>query len=285
MRNKLLIILCLALMASCSSIRKPVQAEAEQRAARMLQSAQRQEADSPEEALLAYQSAFQQYRSFAGIEGELWALAGIARIHHQKDAMAEYQRARLEMDEIIKLIAPKYNYIPMLVDLQLLQRAADWQGMAAQAVVKDAYPTNIKMRILSYRLQAKAYLRQRDPATTSALTKLYHKALRGVHRKGAMHALETARAGYALAYHHYSWAAYDTATKYAHQTAELDRLYGNHIGLGYDLWLQAQCAMQLDKREEALALLLKAQRIFDAIGSGERPSNLEADIQALSIGG
>lgn len=285
-RNKLLLlVLSVVFLASCSSLRKPAQAEAEQRAGRMLQSAQRQEAESRTEALAAYQSALRQYRSFAGIEGELWALAGIARIKYTENGAQAYQQIRAEMDDAVSRIAPQYGYIPLILDLQLLQSKADWQGIASLAQVKDTYPANIKLRILSYGVQAKAYLGKSDATAAANLSKLYKKALRGVHRKGAVHALETARAGYSLAYHHYSLAGYDTAVKYARQAAELDRLYGNHTGLGYDLWLQGQCAARQSNHAQALALLLKAQRIFDALDSGERPANLETDIQTLSTGG
>ncbi len=271
-------------MAACSSLRAPQQPEAKSEADNILRFALLQENQGSPSTLDSYRTALAKYRSFAGIEGELWALAGIARTGMASGDSLEYKASIATMDEIIADIDPNLAYIRTLTDLQILAAQDAWEAMLPLMISYPDAPQIVRTQIMSYGVQARAYLNQPDPAMASELHKLYGQVLRKAHKKGAEQALCAANAAYSLACHHYVLQRLGQAMELVETAQQLDYLYGNFRGLGYDLWLLGRIALADADSACAKAAFLKARRIFETLNNTAMLHTLEQELRSASEG-
>ncbi|MDP2172227.1 MAG: hypothetical protein Q8M98_11275 [Candidatus Cloacimonadaceae bacterium] len=286
MRIKLVCcILIIFALAACSSLRKPPQPQAKSNADNIWLIANQQELSGRKEiALSNYRLALNHFRGFAGIEGEMFALSGIARINFDAGNIAEYDSIRQSMIWIIEKIDPKQRYIFTLLDLHVLMKQADYAGIAALAKDDKALAPSARLQTLSYRLQADARLRKANPNDARELAKLAKKTGRRLAKSNPILAHDTARAHYALAYYHYSIKAFATAGKHIAKSLELDYLYEDFQSLGYAHWLAAKIAFAQNRSADAISLLMKARRIFTAFGDPAMLMIVEADLKLIEKG-
>ncbi len=284
MINRLFLIAILVLLGACSSLRKPVQPEAKADADNTLHYALAQENQGRDSAIDGYKNALAKYRCFAGIEGEAWALAGMARIQSADGDSLACRESLNMISGIIRDIDPGLGYILDLTRLQILAARNDWSAMLPYLNGYDAAPVLVKMHILSYGVQAKAYLNDPDPALANALAKLYDKIRKKAHKKGPDQALGVANAAYSLACHYYVRKDHSRALKLVEAALELDYLYGNFRGLGYDLWLKGRIHLAGGDTTSARSALLKSQRVFDSMQNAAMLRAVQAELDSITEG-
>lgn len=285
MAYRIALLLILVLMAACSTLRQPLQPEAKANADNMLAYARRLENKGSDAAKDAYRQALTRYRSFAGIEGEMWCLAGIARsLRADGDSQGRLDTLA-EMDGIVRDIDPGLDYITVLTRLQILAGNNAWAEMLPLAQVQESYPALVKMQILSYGVQASAFTGKPDAALAAKLSSLYQKAERKAHKKGAEQALGVANAAYSLACHYYVLGDMEAGLKHVNAALKLDYLYGNFRGQGYDYWLLGRICSSRGDATSARAAFLKAERIFAANGESDMLPTIKKELQTLIQGG
>ena len=285
--SKLLLLAALALiMVACSSLKQPLQPQAKFNADNALKLAQDYEQQKRfANAIDTYVFALELYRSFANTEGQMYCLSGLARIKLEQsdhDAADEY---RYEMQEIAEQIDPDNAVILLLYDLHKLQLDRNYQEISIVAVASEKYTDSQKMQVLSYKIQADAYLENTDQSKVRQLERLAAKHFRKPLRKRQINPQILSQAAYSLAYHYYVAGNMDKADYYLRRSVNLDYSYGNFASLGYSLWLQAKTQMARGKNVEALSLLLKARQVFQSYANLEMISKVEADLDKIAVTG
>lgn len=287
MRTKLsAILLTIALMITlwgCSSPPKLTQSPAKMAADNTLKLAHNLEQKQQlRDAWITYQSAYDQYSNFASFKGKLYALAGLARIAYLTDDAALLSEKQRMMKEIVQDGEPDAAYIPQLVELYILQDQKDYQGVRDSALDSYDYPIDARMQILSYQLQAEAYL---NPGYKSVgyedllrLSKRYKRSL-----KSDFSADPSVLSGalYALAYQSYGVGDLRQAERDLQSAIELDYLYENFPSLGYGYWLKGKIFEKEGDDTRALANFLRAKSIFESLGMKEMTDRASADITRI----
>jgi len=283
LRHSLILILSL-LSVACSWSHKPLQPLEREAADRALRTAGTQLYNDPASASGTYLKALKQYRAMADIEGELWALSGIALSSRALQDSVTYLDSRERMDAIVKEISPDRDYIPLLLELQLAAASSDWMHVSELYRDNDSWPVIARLRILAYAIQAESLLGQDRSAHVKLALKLLRGQKRKLHRQGDLHALQIARTRYALAYHYLIETDLNKAEKQLNQALELDRLYGDFDALGYDNWLSARIYMARGQADKARAQLLKAQRLFEGSAHAAMQTRVATELLSLEKG-
>ncbi|MDZ4182205.1 MAG: hypothetical protein U1B83_04950, partial [Candidatus Cloacimonadaceae bacterium] len=234
-------------------------------------------------ALSNYDLALAQYRSFADVGGEMLSLAGLARIHHAMADQTAFAQTRQSMLDIVEKIDPTQRYVLDLLDLHILMSKADYAGIADMAKDDKSLPLSARLQMLSFRLQADAFLGNANPAAARELAKVAKKTGRRLAKSHLILAHDTSRAYYALAYYYY---ANDPATARKHiaKALELDYLYEDFHSLGYSHWLAAKIAAKQKRLSDATAHLMKARNIFISRGDAAMLTKLEAELHLIEKG-
>lgn len=285
--SKLLLLAALALiMVACSSLKQPLQPQAKFNADNALKLAQDYEQQKRfANAIDTYVFALDLYRSFANTEGQMYCLSGLARIKLEQSDLDAADEYRYEMQEIAEQIDPDNAVILLLYDLHKLQLDRNYQEISIVAVASEKYTDSQKMQVLSYKIQADAYLENTDQSKVRQLERLAAKHFRKPLRKRQINPQILSQAAYSLAYHYYVAGNLDKADYYLRRSVNLDYSYGNFASLGYSLWLQAKTQMARGKNVEALSLLLKARQVFQSYANLEMISKVEADLDKIAVTG
>lgn len=285
--SKLLLLAALALiMVACSSLKQPLQPQAKLNADNALKLAQDYEQQKRfANAIDTYVFALDLYRSFAYTEGQMYCLSGLARIKLEQSDLDAADEYRYEMQEIAEQIDPDNAVILLLYDLHKLQLDRNYQEISIVAVASEKYTDSQKMQVLSYKIQADAYLENTDQSKVRQLERLAAKHFRKPLRKRQINPQILSQAAYSLAYHYYVAGNMDKADYYLRRSVNLDYSYGNFASLGYSLWLQAKTQMARGKNVEALSLLLKARQVFQSYANLEMISKVEADLDKIAVTG
>ncbi len=211
----------------------------------------------------AYQSALAQYRSFADLRGELYALAGLARLAYRQNDLGEYDKLHQRLQYLTTYADQTGHYVLLVLDLFRLQQEGRYAEIQARAIDSYDYPMPIRIQILTYKLQAESYLRpgysSQNYDTLQRLSKRYRRDL---NRDFTADPSVLSSALYALAYHDFLSGDYNAAQKLLDQVVELDSLYENHPGLGYAHWLRAMVHEANNDRRQALKDYISAKIIF-----------------------
>lgn len=280
----LLCLLIILLLAGCSGLRKPVQPQAKTNADAVWRVASLQEiAGRNVIALSNYELALAQYRSFADVGGEMLSLAGSARIHHALADQTAFEQTRQSMLGIVEKIDPKQRYILDLLDLHIMMTQGDYAGIEALAKDDKSLPLSARLQMLSFRLQADAWLGNANPTAARELARLAKKTGRRLAKSHPILAHDTSRAHYALAYYYY---ANDPAAarKHISKALELDYLYEDFHSLGYSHWLAAKIATKQERFSDATAHMMKARNIFSSRGDAAMLTKLEAEMHLIEKG-
>lgn len=283
MSRYLLFSLALALLlAGCSSTRLPLQPQAKFNADNALKLAQDYELQRRyANAIDTYTFALELYASFAASEGQMHCLAGLARIAHSQAADTEAEDYRLQMEEIVRDIAPETAPILLLYDLHLALDAGDYSRLSEQAVLSPGLDKTVEMQILSYRIQADSYLKRADRDQVRKLERLAAKHVKKPLRKRQINPQILSQACYALAYHHYTVENYPRAEKYVELSNRIDYSYGNFGSYAYGLWLQGRIQAALSDEQEARSSYLRARQIFQNFANLPMLDQVEQDLNTL----
>ena len=286
MKTKLFALLLLALLlgfAACSSPPKQVQPQARVSADATLKLAQNLEQkqrwlDSTQ----SYRSAIAQYQAFGEIRGQLYALAGLARIALQNEDSSGFHLHRLRMQELVEKADPPAKYILDLLDIYVLEREGDYARIMDVAADAYDYPIHIRMQMLSHRLQAESYT---NPGYASEsfvdlqrLSARYRKSLK---KDFSADPVVLANAEYAMAYHSYLLRQYDTALQLIERAIDLDYRYENFGGLGSGYWLRGKIQGTMGNSSSALADFMKARDIFSHFQNPRMQEQVNAAISGL----
>lgn len=283
MRHSLILLLCI-LIAGCSWSHKPLQPLQRESAARALRAAGKQLNSDPARASETYAAALKLYRAMADIEGEMWALSGIAVASlAMRDSLA-YLDSWTRMDAIVRDIDPSLDYITLLLELQLASASSDLLKVSELSRDNVNWPAIARLRVLAYSIQAESWLGKDSAFKVKLALKLLREQKRKLHRQGEIHALQIARVRYALAYHYLIDKQYKQAEKQLRQALELDRLYGDFDALGYDYWLLARLNIARGDAHAARAQLLKAQRLFEGSANTVMQTRLQVELKSLESG-
>jgi hypothetical protein len=215
----------------------------------------------------------------------MYCLSGLARIKLEQSDLDAADEYRYEMQEIAEQIDPDNAVILLLYDLHKLQLDRNYQEISIVAVASEKYTDSQKMQVLSYKIQADAYLENTDQSKVRQLERLAAKHFRKPLRKRQINPQILSQAAYSLAYHYYVAGNMDKADYYLRRSVNLDYSYGNFASLGYSLWLQAKTQMARGKNVEALSLLLKARQVFQSYANLEMISKVEADLDKIAVTG
>ncbi len=286
MKSSLILLLIILLLGACSTLPKPEQPQAKVNADNTLKLAQDYELTGRyANSIDSYTFAQEIYQSFADTEGELHALSGLARIELAQGAPEAAQEYRAQMQDLVDLVEPELAPILLLYDLHVLHRQKDYHQMSHLAELSKAMSPSQKMQVLSYAVQADAYLQNEDHGKISELKKLIRKQAKKPLRKRLINPQIIAEAYYSLAYNYFTHSDYKNCLIYLEQSSRLDYLYGNFASLGYSTWLEGKARAGLGDNVSAISLLLKARQIFQSASNLEMINQVDSDLEALNPGG
>ncbi|MDZ4121197.1 MAG: hypothetical protein U1C33_02155, partial [Candidatus Cloacimonadaceae bacterium] len=166
----------------------------------------------------------------------------MARIHLYQDRLAEYNAHLQQMQDIIAKAAPHRSYHLVLMQLAHHRHSGDWSHISSLALVRDSYPFQARLQILSYKIQAEAYHRQTNPESVKALTRHFKQAMRRLDRSSQPQL--ASHAAYSLAYYYFVHQDIKKAENYLAIAKRIDYAYSLFGSLAYDLWLEAQLAIK-----------------------------------------
>lgn len=269
-------------LAACSSTRLPLQPQAKFNADNALKLAQDYELQRRHaNAIDTYNFALELYGSFAASEGQMHCLAGLARIAHSQAALIEAEDYRLQMEDIVRDIAPETAPILLLYDLHLALSAGEYERISTMAVVSSGMDRTVEMQILSYRIQADSYLQRAERAQVRRLQSLAAKHLKKPLRKRQINPQVLSQACYALAYYHYTTENFPKAEKYVELSNRIDYSYGNFGSFAYGLWLQGRILAASSNEPEARASFLRSRQIFQNFANLPMLDQVEQDLNTL----
>ncbi|MDD3533204.1 MAG: hypothetical protein PHR27_04130 [Candidatus Cloacimonetes bacterium] len=281
--STVLTLLLLSLLTACSSPPKVVQAPSKAAADATLRMAQNLEQkhrllDSRQ----TYQSALGQYRSFADLRGELYCLAGLARVAYMQGDMAEYDRHY----EALKYLDTRADqagfYVRLLLDIFRMQKEQRYDEI--QALAKDSYdyPLPIRIQILTHRLQADSYLEPGlDSSSFADLERLSKSYRRQIKKDFTADSSVLTSALYAMGYHLFVKSDYYGARGYIDEVVRLDALYEDYPALGYAHWLRARIHEGNKDHRQATTDYICARKIFTHFENSEMLARTDAALKRL----
>lgn len=279
--NRLLFALVTLLaLAACSSPPQLTQSPAKVAADNTLKLAHvLEQKQNLKDAKVTYQSAYEQYSSFASFKGKLYSLAGMARVAYLENDDALLQERLDMMEEIVHYGDSGAAYIPLLVNLFILQDQKDYSGVREYATDSYDYPIDARIQILSYKLQADSYL---EPGFKSAeyddLERLSKRYKRSLKTDFSADPSLLSGAYYALAYQNYKLNDLRKADKNLEIALDLDYLHENFPGLGYGYWLRGKINMKNGDKSAAVSDFLRAKSVFESLGMTEMLNNINAEL-------
>ena len=278
----LLLILVILAVSACSSLPKQVQPQEKKNADLMLVSAQRYENHRQYiDAKAMYELLLNNYRGMGDVEGQLVALAGLSRICLTSDT-AQYHVYLSQMSELIDVVDTHKSYHIQTLELYRLYLDAKWDSLALTAVPKDTYPGEANMQILSYKVQADAYLQNLQAADLAYLERLYSRYLRKIRSRKFSHPEAVSNAAYSLAYSYMLSSDLQKADKYLKHALQIDYAYGLFYSYAYDLWLEGQIAVAQGNNGNAIASLTKARDIFATFTDTRMQDKISKDLEQLT---
>lgn len=270
------------LLVGCSSTRMPLQPQAKFNADNALKLAQDYELQRRyANAIDTYTFAFELYKSFASMEGQMHCLSGLARIANDQAAFADAEDYRFQMEEIVRDIDPGLAPILLLYDLHLALGAGEYERISTMAVVDSKLDKAMQMQILSYKIQADSFLGRADETQVRSLQRLAAKHLKKPLRKRQINPQILSQACYALAYYHYTAENLSQAARYAELSNRIDYSYGNFGSYAYGLWLQGRIQAAQSDEPSARASYLKARQIFQNYANLPMLDRVEEDLNKL----
>ncbi len=273
----------LLLLGACSRPAKVRQAPAKASADATLKLAQSLEKKQrTTDSAATYDSALRQYRSFGDLRGEEFALAGLARLAYISEDEKSYLYYRGELVDLVADADPEGAFVPLLLDIHLLQDAGDYARIKELAVDSYDYPISVRVQLLTQALQADSWLKPgfSSPAFDD-LERLSKRYRRGMKKDFAKDASVLSAALYAMAYHSFLLKDYRSAQEYVCEAEILDERYENFPALAYDLWLKGNILAADKNTDLAKSEYTRAKSIFSHFGNSEMLSKTEAAIRRL----
>ena len=275
--------LLLLLLGACSRPAKVLQPQARINADATLELAQNLEQKGHfRDSRQAFISARSQYRSFGEINGQCYALGGLARLAYLEGETEEYNALRGELWYLIQNAEPKLVYLHKLLDIYTAEDRKDYQAVMALAQDEYDYPLEIRIQMLSHHLQAESYLQPAFESPNYVHLKRLAERYRGVlRRRHHAHATVLSTAEYALAYHSYLLQNYKVADKHIDRAIDLDYRYEIFDGLAAAYWLKGSILEKLNEPRTALSFYFKARDIFADKANSDMQRDLDASIKRL----
>lgn len=272
------------MLSACSSLPRRMQAPEKKNADQNLALAQKYELrERYQDAKSMYANAHNQYLAFADIEGILQCYAGEARINLVQGEENEYLLLLQKMQTVIEDNAPEKAYHLILMDLQRYAKAGDWLEIKNRAQIQKNYPTQVKLQILSYLVQANAFTNSQSRSRVQELRKLYRKARKNL---GAEYPAQLiSQAAYSLAYHYFSVGDYSRAKSHLANAHRLDYAYSMFQALGYDYWLKGNIALKERDFQTAKTSFNRALLIFDQYQNPEIMAKIRQQLDFIPKGG
>lgn len=284
-RYLLVPLLFMLVLAGCSTLKQPTQPQSKINADNTLKLAQDYELQGRyANSIDSYNFALELYRSFADIEGEMYSLSGLARIELAQGDPETAESFRAEMQDLTELVETRHRFILLLYDLHVLHLNKDYAGMSKLAGIEPDMSDTVRMQVLSYAVEADAYLGNPLKDNRNKLKSLCAKHSRKPLKKMLINPQTLSEAYYSLAYASYVETDYQRCLKYLEKSNKLDYLYGNFASLGYGYWLRGKALAGEKEYTEAMSMLLKSQQIFQSYSNFEMIMKLETDMAEISKG-
>lgn len=251
-------------IAACSRPQKVLQPQARVAADATLRLAQNLEQKQRwQDSVPSYQSSMRQYQAFGEIRGQIYALAGLARIAYQHDQDEDFRQYRSELQELVDHADPPSKYIADLVDIFVLESEGRYSEVLLKAVDAYEYPIMIRMQMLSHRLQAESYLRPKyGSASYEDLGRLSSRYRKTLKRDFSADPTVLSGAEYAMSYYCLLQRRHQDAMLHIERAIDLDYRYENFCGLGSAYWLRGRIHEALAEPQAAMADYVKASGIF-----------------------
>lgn len=248
----------------------------------MLVSAQRYENQRHyADAKALYESLHIQYRGMGDVEGQLVVLTGLSRISLMVDR-AQYTGYLAQMEELVNMVEPQKGYHIKTLELYRLYLEAKWDSLVVTAQTSDEYPGIANLQILSYKVQADAYLQNIQDNDLAQLEKLYSRYYRLMRSRKFSHPEAVSNAAYSLAYSYMLSSDLQKASKYMKRARHIDYANGLFYSYAYDLWLAGQIAMAQGNRSDAIASFTKARDIFASFEDSVMQAKMSNELEQLT---
>ena len=258
------ILLLLLWLSACSRPQKVVQPQARVSADATLRLAQNLETRHRwTDSIQSYESTVMQYQRIGEIRGQIYAYAGLARIAFINDDLALFADYRDKLQYLIKNADPSGKYIGDLLDIYVLESRRQYQEALNLAQDSYEYPIQIRIQMLSHRLQAESYLNPGYPSPTYDDLKRLASRYRGILKKDlSADPSVLASAEYAMSYHTFLAKNYPAAMTHVDQAIDLDYRYENFGALGASYWLRGSIHNAMGEAQSAIANYVKAKDIL-----------------------
>ena len=236
------------------------------------------------DAAQTYDSALAQYRAFADSPGQMYALAGLARIKYLQSDTAAFTEYREQMQILATKVDPETQCILDLLDIYILHHQGRYEEILKLATDNFNYPLGIRMQVLTYRLQADSYLNPgMDSQTSKNLESLSGKYKSRLKTDFVADPIVLASAYYALAYNYFLQERYPQALKNIDAVLTWDYRYENFPGLGYAYWLKGQIVAKQGDKPQAISNLYKAREIFISYANDTMLNKTDQLLKALEV--
>jgi tetratricopeptide (TPR) repeat protein len=251
-------------LAACSRPAKVIQPQARISADATLRLAQNLELKQRwQDSVQSYDSAVRQYQAFGEVRGQIYALAGLARIAYFEADAENFAKLRNRMIYLIETVDPSSKSILDLLDIYVLESEGRYAEIISLAEDSYEYPIQIRMQMLSHRLQAESYLNPGYVSTSySDLQRLANRYRGVLKRDFSADPSVLATAEYAMSYHSFIQSNFSDAMRHAERAIDLDYRYENFSGLASGYWLKGRIHEALAETQAAIANYVKAQDIF-----------------------
>lgn len=262
MRNLVISLLLLLLLAACSSLKPPVEPQAKLDADTYYNQGLKWEAMKRyDDAYASYLYSYKAYRSLGdakGVASSECAKARTALVNGDLDVFISNRRFA---ENYIREVEPSLRYLIVQLDVYKAQCETNYALVSELAKYEASYPLDVKLQLASAKLQADTYLGTGSAALASDLEKLasqYRKQLKKKAGNAEIYSLSL----YSLAFYQYGQKNYDKTLAYLAKSNKIDYEYGNLEALGHGLILKGKAEMASGKPEDALSSLRRAEDIF-----------------------
>jgi hypothetical protein len=283
MSIRITILIVLLALAGCSVLPKKVVPASKQKAYQFLEQARKEELKANyTDALTIYQEAERNAILCCDFNAQLVALQGKARISYLAADTTAYLALLSNMSELVSTVNPAFEYRIMQIRFWEYFRSGDYARILQTQYDESKLPFYVRVEVLSYKVQAQAYLRQTNPTDNAKLSDTVKTYYRKFKRSKNLQAEMISNAYYALAFSDASAQQYSKAIYKLKKAMLLDRDYDLYIQLADDYALCGLCEAGLGNVVKARAYYTIAFQMYSVLNIPAQATKMQANIADLT---
>jgi tetratricopeptide (TPR) repeat protein len=283
--NKVLLLFLIALLillSACSAIPKKIVPQSKVLVGQFLEQAHKEELKANYiDALSIYQEAEKNAVLYNDLNLQLVCLQGQARIHYLNADTTSYQLIVKKMDNLIQSINPRQTYHLIQIRFWEYFRTGNYELIADTDFPQTQLPRNVKIELLSYKLQAHTRLKQPAAVEHDLLSKEISGYLRKYKHSKNMQAELISNAYYALAYYEAGKTNFPKAIIWLKKAIKLDRDYDLYLQLADDYALMGEIYKRMQNQSLALAYFTIASQIYEKSNHQMDANRIASQIESI----